>query len=174
MSDYYSADQLGRSYIAKTLGALLEAEAASTSPQLRSLTHRLDGQPAATMIGLLENPDAVAAAAELRAMLLRYQDGAGIPGPLDPDGIQHLNAGGGASVLARLRAAGLPLVPLAVLSDGNCLMHAVSVAMTGSEILYNALRKAVHAELLVHTAWYRDRNIRSGFCECTSTVQQSL
>eukprot|EP01052_Picozoa_sp_SAG31_P016241 SAG31_NODE_1069_length_10077_cov_2.403588_6_plen_84_part_00 len=40
MSDYYSAEQRERSYIAKTLGALLEAEAASMSPQLRSLAHR--------------------------------------------------------------------------------------------------------------------------------------
>jgi hypothetical protein len=56
--------------------------------------------------------------------------------------------------LAAVAAAGSPLVPVRVDGDGYCLTCAASRALVGSEVLYRALRAAIHDELSRHAAHY--------------------
>ncbi|TFJ82599.1 hypothetical protein NSK_006025 [Nannochloropsis salina CCMP1776] len=54
-----------------------------------------------------------------------------------------------------LRDLGVNLRPVSVDGDGSCLVHAVSTALTGSQIYSDALRWAAHKELRDHADFYR-------------------
>eukprot|EP00624_Nannochloropsis_granulata_P003432 evm.model.NODE_27316_length_40306_cov_21.155485.8 len=54
-----------------------------------------------------------------------------------------------------LRDYGANLRPVWVDGDGSCLVHAVSTALTGSQLYYDALRWAAHKELRDHATFYQ-------------------
>jgi hypothetical protein len=46
---------------------------------------------------------------------------------------------------------------LTVASDGSCLPHAVSRALVGVELFFDALRQDLSEELIEHAEWYEQR-----------------
>jgi OTU-like cysteine protease/PUB domain len=58
--------------------------------------------------------------------------------------------------LQRFLARGIRLVPHLTDTDGSCLTHAISRALVGSEIFYDALRASLEQELVQNRQWYKD------------------
>ena len=141
MSECYSNVQQLHSYKAVTLGALLKPDAVDL--QLSTATHSLgDGHMLRMLWPYVEvtgsavpgRPpfaagDAATASEALKGGLRHFHNQPDVPGPFDPVAVAYL--GGAGSVLEQLRVrTGLSLAPIAVPADGNCLLHAVSIAMT--------------------------------------------
>lgn len=58
--------------------------------------------------------------------------------------------------------SGVNLRPLRVEADGSCLVHALSTALTGSQVYFDALRWAAHRELRDHRAFYERAGLVTG------------
>lgn len=56
---------------------------------------------------------------------------------------------------------GFDLVACKVDSDGSCLPHSISYALTGLEMFYDVFRAAIVLELTEHASWYRE-NLAEG------------
>lgn len=56
--------------------------------------------------------------------------------------------------LDQFKRNGVDLVPLVTTSDGSCLPHAISMALVGSETLFDLLRHGLYNELKNNEEWY--------------------
>jgi hypothetical protein len=55
------------------------------------------------------------------------------------------------------RVSGVDFMPVHVTGDGNCLAHAASRVLVGTEAFYFVLRTAMQFELAAHKAFYLQR-----------------